>query len=164
MFVVPLAGDTVETKGGVKHTVLSYAAYHKQPAVYVEGEGATTEHVLFSDITAINGTPVTLTPGKVFTADSLIKRKAQLPQVGDEVVYDGLVLKLRALKLRDHGKLTNGVLMVCVDKDTDEQVIGPLGKLERLRHGDSTEYASLRVFNATYKDYMGVTQSGGKSE
>lgn len=158
MFVVPLQGDSVQTEGGVKHTVLSYAAYKDQPAVYVESEGASVKTVPFSDIKTINGTPVTLTPGKVFRVNSLVKRKAQLPQTGDKIVGGTGGLKVKSLKLRERGKLTNGLLLVCENLDTQEQTIARLADVERITRA-SGDSESTRTLLVTYKDYLGRQKS-----
>lgn len=155
MFVVPLPGDSVETEGGVKHTVLSYAAYKEQPAVYVEAEGASTESVLFSDIKAINGTPVTLTPGKVFRADSLVKRKTQLPQIGDKVLVGDAVIKVKSLKLRAQGKLTNGIMVSGEDQNTKEAIEVRIAGIERVTRADGDANFKSSAFRSLYKDYLG---------
>jgi hypothetical protein len=153
MFVVPLPGDSVQTEGGVKHTVLSYAAYKNQPAVYVETDGKT-ESVLFSDIQSINGTPVSLTPGKVFRADSLVKRKAQLPQPGDKITVGADVLKVKSLKLRKSGKLTDGMIVAC-ETEAKEPVDVRLASIERLERADGDKSFKRATFFSSYSNYTG---------
>lgn len=136
MLVVPLTGDSVETEGGVKHTVLSYAAYKNQPAVYVESDGAQKpESIAFDDITAINGTPVTLTSGKIFKANSLIKHRSQLPQVGDKIIAGGEHYKVKFLKLRYQEKLTDGISLMCVT-DLKEEVPIRLASISGIERAD----------------------------
>jgi hypothetical protein len=153
MFVVPLTGDIVETEGGVKQTVLSYAAYKNQPAVYVESDGARSEHVLFSDIKKINGTPVSLTPGKVFKADSLVKRKAQLPQEGDKIAAGGETYKVKTLKLRFQNKLTDGMSIACVT-ELKEEVPVRLAVIDSITRADG-DTDSVRAILSVYREYLG---------
>jgi len=160
MFILPLTGDTVETRGGVKHNVLSYAPYKDKPAVYVEGEGTSTESVPFTDITAINGTPVQLTPGKIFTVTSKLDRKFQLPQVNDKVIIDGdkpITAKVKNLKLFERGNLASGLQVQGEDIDTGERVTARLMDVIRIeRAGDKAGF-SRGPFRSLYKDYLGST-------
>ncbi len=153
MFVVPLSGDSVETAGGVKHTVISYAPYKNQPAVYVESDGAQPESVPFSDITAINGTPVSLTPGKVFGADSLVKRKCHLPQAGDKVVAGGETYKVKSVRLRFQSKLTDGMSIACTT-DLKEEVPVRLASVEEINRADG-DVDTAKDIRAIYKEYLG---------
>lgn len=153
MFVVPIKGDSVQTAGGVKHTVLSYAAFKDQPAVYVELDGKT-ESLLFSDIQSINGTPVTLTPGKVFRADSLIRRKEQLPQPNDTVIVAGEPYKVLSHKLRKNGKLTDGMVLVC-ETDTAARVDIRLADISTVERADGDKSFNHQAFSSIYSDYTG---------
>jgi len=155
MFVVPLSGDVVEIDGGVKYTVLSYSAYKNQPAVYVETEGAATDSVSFDSIKTINGTPVALTPGKVFRADSLVKRKVQLPQKDDKIVVDGRTLKVKAIKLRQQGKLTDGVMVAAEDQETNQPVTVRMANIERIARANGDKDFARTTFRSLYKDYFG---------
>jgi hypothetical protein len=154
MFIVPLPGDSVETEGGVKHTVLSYAAYKDQPAVYVDAEGASAKSIQFSDIKSVNGTPVALTPGKVFRANSLVKRKIQLPQPGDKVLVGETVVKVKGLKLRANGRLTNGMLVFGEDQNAKRVEVRVL-EIERLERANGDTDFSRGRFRSLYADYLG---------
>ena len=153
MFVVPIKGDNVQTAGGVKHTVLSYAAFKDQPAVYVELDGKT-ESLLFSDIQSINGTPVALTPGKVFRADSLIRRKEQLPQPNDTVIVAGEPYKVLSHKLRKNGKLTDGMILVC-ETDISARVDIRLIDVESVQRAGGDSHFNRRIFSSIYSEYTG---------
>jgi hypothetical protein len=161
MFIVPLTGDTVETPGGVTHVVLSYSAYKDKPAVYVEGEGASTESVPLADIKSINGTPVQQTGGKVFTASSKIKRKLQLPQTDDKVTIDGDVtkqLKVKSLKLFERGNLASGMIVVGEDVESKEPSTARLAEVIKIERANGEDSFSRRAFMSLYKDYLGSIQ------
>jgi len=158
MFVVPLSGDVVTVEGGVKYTVLSYAAYRDQPAVYVESadESTSTKNIVFDSIKSINGTPTKLTSGKVFGVASLVKRKIQLPQKNDKVIVDGKTLKVVDLKLRQQGKLTDGMVIIAVDEDTNQQVNVRMASIEQINRADGDKDFARSMFMALYKDYLGA--------
>jgi hypothetical protein len=156
MFVVPLIGDSIDVGAGVTHTVLSYAALKDQPAVYVESEGADTQSVEFSAIKKINGTPVTLSTSKIFTASSLVKRTVQLPQPGDKVTVGGQVLKVKALKLREHGKLTNGLLVAGVPEGSDEVTTVRASQIDRIERANGDTNFKRAAFLSLYKEFLGV--------
>ncbi len=154
MLVVPLKGDVVRVEGGVKYTVLSYAAYKKQPAVYVDAQGIDIKSIPFTDIKSINGTPVALTPSKVFRADSLLKRKMQLPQPGDSVFSGGKRLKVRSLKLRDATKLTDGIILICDEEETGKSLKIRLSSVDSIDKATASGVSSVN-FSKFYKDYLG---------
>lgn len=85
--VVPLAHDKITLKDGGKRIVLSYTNMKDDPAVYVENpEGRGSEVVFFEDIAAIRGVKVDYLDGpKVFKAYGTVRRKIQLPQIGDSI-------------------------------------------------------------------------------
>lgn len=155
MLVVPVKGDVIRTVGGVKYTVLSYAAYKNQPAVYVDAQGVEVESIPFADIKSINGTPVALTPGKVFRANSLVKRKTHLPQQGDKVIFGGKSFKVLDLKLRDSSKLTDGLLVIGKDEESGKTEKIRLISITDIRRADDTSSISRVNFTTTYKDYSG---------
>lgn len=158
MFVVPLSGDVVTVEGGVKYTVLSYSAYRNQPAVYVESadESTATENIVFDSIKSINGTPTKLASSKVFGVDSLVKRKVQLPQKNDKIVVDGKTLKVVDLKLRQQSKLTDGMMVVAVDEDTNQQVNVRMASIEQITRTDGDKDFARSTFMSLYKDYLGA--------
>jgi len=156
MFVVPLTGDKVETVNGAVRVVVSYSAYKNEPAVYVETDDASTpEAIPFDDIKKINGTPVKLTPGKVFSSASLIKRRVQLPQQNDKAIIDGMSFKVKSLKLRQSGKLTAGVLIVGTNEDSEKQSDTRMAAIDRIIRADGDNDFSRSAFFSLYKDYLG---------
>lgn len=154
MFVLPISGDVVETNNGVKHTVIGYAAYKNQPAVYVEPD-LSQESVSFDSIKTINGTPVALLPTKVFRADSLVKRKVHLPQKNDKIVVDGKTLKVKTIKLREHTKLTDGALVVAIDQESKESTTVRIVNIEQIIRADGDNDFSRKTFMKLYSDYIG---------
>jgi hypothetical protein len=154
MLLVPLVGDVVETAGEVRHTVVSYAPYKNLPAVYVESAVNGTQSVPFSDIQKINGTPVTLTTGKVFEASSLVKRKAQLPQQNDKITAQGLTIKVKALKLRERSKLTDGMLIAGENEADESQITVRLADVQNIKRADGGSESARRVLS-TYAEYLG---------
>jgi hypothetical protein len=154
MLIVPLTGDVVKTAGDISFTVLSYAPYKDAPAVYVEDENATPESLPFANIKKINGTPVTLQAGKVFKADSLVKRPAQLPQPNDTVSISSIGnFKVKSLKLRESGKLSHGLLIVGEDS-AGAVITARLAELTSVaRAGGSTDPSAAIL--RTYSEYLG---------
>lgn len=157
MFVLPISGDVVETNNGVKHTVIGYAAYKNQPAVYVESD-LSEESVSFDSIKTINGTPVALLPAKVFRADSLVKRKVHLPQKDDKIIVDGQTLKVKSIKLREHSKLTDGALVVAVDQESKESTTVRMVNIERITRADGDDDFNRKTFMKLYRDYIGHSE------
>lgn len=155
MIVVPLIGDSIETEGGVKHTVLSYSPYAQIPSVLVQKDDNSTDRISFDDIKAINGTPVSLTPGKVFEASSLIKRKIQLPQEADKITVQNQVIKVKTLKLRKSGKLTNGIIAIGEDWNTKNNVEVRVYGIDSIERADGDTDFSRKFFHTLYKDYLG---------
>ena len=159
MLFVPLTGDSIATQGGVTHVVLSYSAYKATPAVYVEGEDASTKTVSLSDIVSINGTKVSQAAGKVFSADTLIKRKIQLPQVNDKVVIDGaepITIKVKSLKLFERGNIASGMQVVGVNDESKEPASARLADVIQIERANGTSDFSRRAFAGLYKNYMGA--------
>ena len=148
-FLVPLSGDIIETQGGVKHTVLSYAPYKDQPAVYVDG---TPSHINFSEIIKINDTPVKLGAGQIFEAGTKIARPLQLPQRLDKITIDGIPspTKVKSIKLRDHGDFSKGI--VIVGEDAENVRLADIARIER---ASGSEQFTRREFTKLYSDYLG---------
>lgn len=153
-FLVPLPDDIIETKSGVKHTVLSYAPHADEPAVYVEGEGTPTI-VEFSEINRINGAPVRLATGGVLEATSKIKRDLQLPQRFDKVFINDRAIKVKSLKLRDKKNLTKGMFVVGEDHETGEKLTLRLADIAKLERSSGDEQFTRRGFAKLYTDYLG---------
>jgi len=163
MLVVPLKGDKIETRDGVSFTVLSYTNYRdKGPAVYVEHTPAVpSDAVYFFDISKINGKPVEFIKGaKVFKALGPIKRKWQLPQPNDIVTYRGQggssEAVVKSLKLHKRGDLAKGLVIMGIDRDTDEQVMIRLAQVIDLKRDIGNDLFSRDKFLAYYADYQGA--------
>lgn len=162
MFVLPLKGDKIETKEGVTFTVLSYTNYRdKGPAVFVEHTaGVPSDAVYFFDILKINGKSVEFIPGsKVFKTAGEIKRKFQLPQVGDIVTYkdkDGRgTLKVKGLKLHKKDELAKGLFVVGEEEESDERSMVRLAHIIDIDRDIGNDLFSRDRFLAYYSDYKG---------
>lgn len=154
-FLVPLSGDTIETKNGVKHTVLSYAPHTPEPGVYVDDSG--TKPVSFSQIKAINGTPVSLSASGIFEAGAKVKRSVQLPQHFDKAVIGDHTMKITSLKLRDKKNLSKGMFVVGEDVNTGEKLTLRLADITRLKRAAGDEQFTYHNFAKLYADYLGGT-------
>jgi hypothetical protein len=92
MLVAPVAGDKltlISVQEELK--VSSYTALKPDPAVYLtEPLESGDRFAFFADITSLNGTEVELDSGGLLKASGLVKRKFNLPQVGD-IITTGLV-------------------------------------------------------------------------
>lgn len=159
MFTVPLPGDVVENKNGVKLTVSSYAPHKDEPAVYADSDGKMSS-VPFEDIAKINGNPVELTSGMIFTCATAPNRTLQLPQVHDKVAVDGYEeeIKVKSLKLRDKKNLSKGILIVGVNQDTKAPVTVRLADVVRIIRASGPEKFTRRDLK-TYQDYLGVKET-----
>lgn len=160
MLTLPLAGDTIETHGGVQHTIIGYSAYAKAPSVLVETSG-TEKPVLvpFDEIKTLNGTPVFLTSGKILKANSAITRKIQLPQVYDKVLVDNIELKIKTIKLHERGDLTSGIVLTCINEETDESRVIRLFDVDRIIRANGNSVQSTNALKKLYSDYLGVNSN-----
>lgn len=163
MLVVPLRGDKIETKEGVTFTVLSYTNFkEKGPAVYVEHTaGVPSDPVYFFDINKINSKVVTYIPGaKVFQVSGALKRKVELPQVGDQVTYKGqtgpATLKVTGLKLHKRDELGKGLLVVGTDPDVEGKVFLRLDQVVDIERDIGNDLFSRDRFLSYYSDYRGA--------
>lgn len=162
MFVLPIRGDKIETKDGVQFTVLSYTNYReKGPAVFVEHTtGVPSDAVYFFDILKLNGKAVEYVPGaKVFKAAGEIKRKIQLPQVGDVVTYkerDGQgTIKVKSLKLHKRDELSKGLFVVGAVEDSDEKEMVRIASIIDIERDIGNDMFSRDRFLSYYSDYRG---------
>jgi hypothetical protein len=162
MLVVPLKGDTIETKDGVSFKVLSYTNYRdKGPAVYVEHTPAVpSDAVYFFDIAKINGKSVEFMSGpKVFRSLGPLKRKFQLPQQNDKVTWraSGVTqdVTVKSLKLHKRGELAKGLQIVAEDPETQERVMVRLDQIIDLERDIGNDLFSRDRFLAYYADYRG---------
>ena len=155
MFVVPIASDSIETANGIKFIVLGYAVLKEHPAVYVDN-GSTTVSIPFSEICTINGTTVTLNGGKVFEAFTKIERSINLPQKNDSIKFGEQALKVKSIKINQHGELSKGMVVRCEDTSSKEPVIIRLANIEQLERANGDSEFSRSKFRATYKEYMGI--------
>lgn len=159
MLLVPLPNDIITTLGGVQHTVLSYTAYKNKPTVYVQGEGASTTPIAFSEILSINEVPVQLTTGKVFLATSKFNQRFHLPQPYDLITVDGdelITVKVKSLKLFERGHLSNGMQIRGIDVDTSATVLVRLIDVIKIHGAELGAKFSRSKFRAVYKDYLGA--------
>jgi hypothetical protein len=161
MFVVPLKGDSVETKDGVKFTVLSYTNYReKGPAVYVEHtKDIPSDAVYFFDIAKINGMTVEFAKGlKVFKSLGKIDRKLQLPQPADIVTYrsdDGAKsAKVVNIRLHKRGELAKGLQIEC-QNDAEEKFFLRIDKIIDIERDIGNDMFSRDKFLSLYDDYRG---------
>jgi hypothetical protein len=162
MFVVPLRGDKVETKDGVTFTVLSYTNYkEKGPAIYVEHTaGVPSDPVYFFDISKINGKTVEFVPGsKIFRVGAALKRRFQLPQVGDNVTYKDKtgpgVIKVTGLKLHKRDELGKGLFIAGNNKDSESKVYIRLDQIVDIERDIGNDLFSRDRFLSYYSDYRG---------
>ena len=162
MFVVPLKADKIETEDGTQSTVLSYTNFRPSgPAVFVDREvGQPAAAVDLSDIVKLNGKTVTFVEGgKVLKSAGEIKRKIQLPQVGDLVSFKSggatSTMKVKSLKLHKKGELSKGLLVVGDDEETDQKVSIQLGKITDIKRDIGADVFSQDRFLTIYSDYKG---------
>jgi hypothetical protein len=112
MLVAPVAGDkvTLQSTGGPAK-VSSYTALKPEPAVYLTEPLESGERfTFFSDILSLNGVEVEQDSSNLLKASSLVKRKHNLPQVGDSIVT-GLVetaFKQESMELEVTGVTLSG--------------------------------------------------------
>jgi hypothetical protein len=165
MLVVPLKGDTVETKDGVTFSVLSYTNYRdKGPAVYVQHTPAVpSDAVYFFDIIKINGKTVEFLKGpKVFRSIGPIPRKYQLPQPSDTVTWrspsGSADATVKSYKLHKKGELAKGLMIVAMDTDAQEQVFIRLDQIIDLKRDIGNDLFSRDKFLKYYSDYRGGTK------
>lgn len=162
MFVLPIKGDKIETKDGVQFTVLSYTNYReKGPAVFVEHTaGVPSDAVYFFDILKINDKTVEYVPGsKVFKTAGEVKRKIQLPQVGDQVTYKDKngrgTMTVKGLKLHKRDELSKGLFVVGEDQDGDDRVMVRIANIIDLDRDIGNDLFSRDRFLSYYSDYKG---------
>ena len=153
MLVLPVSGDRIDT-GVAIYTVLSYAPFDDAPAVYIDEKSGNSDRILFSDIKKINGTPVKLDTAGIFTASSLVKRKFQLPQVSDIVSSKTGTVKVKSLKLRAHGKLTSGILVVGAT-ETGAPVTMFCKEMIGIERANGDTGFKKSAFLSLYGDYLG---------
>ena len=116
MLIVPVTGDKITVKDTEEVLVVSsYTNLKKEPALYIEGNSADAV-IFFSQIEEINGVKVSYnSTSKVFDSLGPLKRKINLPQIGDLLsVEDGKEIKeieVKNLKLHDRNKKSFGLLV-----------------------------------------------------
>lgn len=162
MLVVPLKGDSIETKDGVTFKILSYTNYRDRgPAVYVEHTPSVpSDAVYFFDIGKINGKTVEYLSGpKVFRSLGPLKRKLQLPQPNDLITWRGgdgtQEVEVKNLRLHRRSELAKGLVVVCNVPDTDEQVLVRLAQIIDLKRDIGNDLFSRDRFLNYYADYAG---------
>lgn len=87
MLLVPLRGDKIQVTGlADEQVVSSYSALKKGGAVYVKTPlDPKAPFIVLSMIEVINGVAVTQKSNSLLMPKGLIKRKLNLPQIGDTV-------------------------------------------------------------------------------
>jgi hypothetical protein len=162
MFVLPVKGDKIETKDGVTFTALSFTNYReKGPAVFVEHTaGVPSDAVYFFDILKINDKAVEYIPGsKVFKTAGEIRRKFQLPQVGDTVTFKDKegrgVMKVKGLKLHKRGELAKGLFVVGEGDEDDERKTVRIAHVIDIERDIGNDLFSRDRFLSYYSDYKG---------
>lgn len=162
MIVVPLKGDTIETKDGVTFKVLSYTNYRdKGPAVYVEHTPSVpSDAVYFFDIIKINGKTVDyLTGPKVFKSTGEIKRKFHLPQPNDVVTFKAKegnkVVKVSGLKLHKRDELAKGLLIMGEEDGNEEKLSVRINQIIDIERDIGNDLFSRDKFVSYYADYKG---------
>ncbi len=162
MFVVPVKGDKIETKEGVQFTVLSFTNYReKGPAVFVEHTaGVPSDAVYFFDILKINGKTVEFVPGsKVFKTTGEIRRKVQLPQLGDHVTYKDKngrgTMKVKGLKLHKRDELSKGLFVVGEGEDSEDKLTIRIANIIDIERDIGNDLFSRDRFLTYYSDYKG---------
>lgn len=162
---VPLAGDSITTKDGVEYKVISYTNYRSLgPAVHVEHtEDVPSEPAYFNDIAKINSVHVDFVPGqKVFKSAVALKRKYQLPQIGDKITFkkDGKVVTAEVKSLKLHKKsdlskdLAKGLMVKCTG-DNDTEYLVRLDDMIDIDRQIGNDIFSKDAFLRLYDDYRG---------
>lgn len=158
---VPLKGDTITTKDGVDYEVTSYTNYRTLgPAVHVKHtENVPSEPAYFNDIAKINGIHVDFVPGqKIFRANVAIKRKMQLPQVGDKLTFKDAgnvyTAEVKSLKLHKKSDLAKGLMIKCVNDDDTEFMVR-LDDIVDVEREIGNDLFSKDAFLKLYDDYRG---------
>lgn len=163
MLILPLKGDTIETKDGIQFQVLSYTNYRdKGPAVYVEHTPQVpSDAVYFFDIAKINDKTVEYEKGsKVFRSLGPVKRKMQLPQPNDIITYRDNAgvsqdMVVKGLKLHKRGELAKGLQVQGENRDTQERVFIRLQQIIDLKRDIGNDLFSRDKFLSYYSDYTG---------
>jgi hypothetical protein len=157
MFIVPLSGDKIQSSNGARFTALGYTNVKDQPAVYVQGADVETSSIPFDQITKINGTPVTMTGGKIFNAAKRPSGKFSLPQKDDKVRFGGKTLvKVDTLKANQRGHLAAGLLVIGTDVETKNKITARLADLVSIERANGSELFDLKAFKSEYRDYLGA--------
>jgi hypothetical protein len=162
MYVVPVAGDQIQTHEGDTFTVSSYTNYKTAgPAVYASLGDANPVVVYYSDITKINGVPAKLAPGKVFTVAGRIKRTFHLPQPGDSItVRSGdAPIDMRVSGYRLHSKsdgLSKGLVILTKDGDGATKPYR-LDNIVDVQRNVGNDLFDRSKFLRYYRDYRGYT-------
>lgn len=157
MLLVPLTGDKLalkSTEGGVK--VSSYTALKPEPAVYItEPLESGDRFVLFSDIMSVNGIEVTLDSSGLLKASSLLKRKYNLPQIGDTITtslvdtaFKQEFMELKVTNVTISGREPRSIIVKC---GTTSLSLADITDIKRKRGFEIFNHAA---FVRYYSDYM----------
>lgn len=154
MWVVPIAGDTINTVDGGDYIVSEYTNFKSVgPACYVEHE-AKMVVIYFMDIQSLNGVKVEYNAqSKVLEALGKFKRKIHLPQKHDKIQVDGSedFIKVQNIKLHSRSLgLSRGLLII--GEDGEAYSLQSIANIKR-PVGDS--FFDRKRFNKFYHDYEG---------
>lgn len=155
MFIVPITGDKITRADGAVFSVLGYTNHKTEPAVYVQGPNVQTETISFNNISKLNGAPVKLTSGKVFSV-ATAKHMITLPQKDDRVKFRNVTVKVDGLKLNERGHLAAGVLIVGTNIETKEKITVRLANLVGIERANGDKVFNLKAFKQQYRDYLGA--------
>jgi hypothetical protein len=162
MFVVPVAGDKIQTHEGDTFTVSSYTNYKTAgPAVYASLGDTPPVIVYYSDIVKINGVPAKLGAGKVFVVAGRIKRTFHLPQPGDAITVRqaDAPVDLKVSGYRLHSK-TDGLskgLVILAKNEEGKAVPFRLDSIVDVSRAIGNDLFDRTKFLRYYQDYRGYT-------
>lgn len=160
MFILPLRGDKIGVKGlADEQVVTSYSALKKGGALYVKQPlDPSIPYISPEAVDAINGVLVTQKDNGLFTPKGMVRRKQNLPQLGDTIE---IILSTSAQGIEDHAffevtdlklahKPMSPLLVIC-DKSKFN-----LGEIKGIKRKLGFEVFNERTFKKLYLDYLPV--------
>ncbi len=163
MLIVPLRGDRIKVTGIVEEMVVnSYSALKEGGAVYVKQPlDPKSPFVVLSMIQAVNGILVGQRPTGLLQPKGLVKRKLNLPQVGDsiEVIIhrDSQGIEEKAFFVVEDLKLTSKPLRPLEVTCKNEKF--SLADVINIKRKLGFEKFDLSSFRKLYLDYFPVGSS-----
>jgi hypothetical protein len=157
MLVAPVAGDKLtllSVTGEVQ--VSSYTSLKPEPAVYLTEKLESGERfTFFSDIATLNGNEVKLDGGGLLQASGLVKRKHNLPQVGDTIItglmetdYQQESMELEVTAVSLSGKEPHSLVIKCGKTNLT------LADIQGIKRKRGSETFNRAAFLKYYVDYM----------